>query len=343
MTFIAPLDQYSQRLIDAGFMFQHFEMDRRSLNPFGELFTIYRLRKQLASIQADILFSFTIKCVVYGGIALKGLGYRGHIGAIAGLGSIFSSNSSKIRLLQPLVGMAFRMALSGSGTRVILQNTVDFALFQQRSYVADSKVYLIKGSGVDGVKFHPSRRYKSTILKVLFASRLLRSKGIEYFVEAGGELSKKAQVEFLVAGDLDPGNPESITETQLRTWAELGSINMLGHVEDMQKLIEKVDLVVLPSTYGEGVPRILIEAAASGKPIVAFANNGTSEIVKDGENGYLTPAGDQVSLNQAISKLLESEDLRDSFGRNSRLKFESEFAQEKVLGETIRLVHSVLS
>ncbi len=179
---------------------------------------------------------------------------------------------------------AYRVALSGQQTRVIFQNPDDRALFVSRSVVPIDRTVLIRGSGVDVSQFVPSSE-QSGLPIVLLASRLLWDKGVGELVEASRRLKKDGiACRVVLVGVPDPGNPKAIPVSLLERWQAEGVVEWWGLRNDMPEVLKAASIVVLPS-YREGIPKILLEAAASGRPIVTTDTPGCREIVRHGENG----------------------------------------------------------
>jgi len=173
---------------------------------------------------------------------------------------------------------------------------------------------------------------------VLLASRLLWAKGLAEYVEAARVVRESIPgAHFLIAGETDPGNPAAVPHNVIEEWKTQRSVEILGHCEDMQELLGEVDVVALPSFYGEGVPRILIEAAATGLPLVTTDTPGCREIVQHGVNGFLVRPGDPEPLAQAIKKLLLDDELRVEMGKRSRELACSEFSEDQVISRTFQV------
>jgi glycosyltransferase involved in cell wall biosynthesis len=175
---------------------------------------------------------------------------------------------------------------------------------------------------------------------VLFASRLLRSKGLDVFMEAARKLSPRSGAEFLVAGIADDNDPDAVDPEEVRANP---SVKFLGEIKDMAGLLQSVDVVCLPTRYGEGVPRILIEAAACGLPTIAAQSEGCRPVVKDGESGTLVPIGplDEMSsaLAAAIASYVQDPGLRERQGRAARVVFdEGGFSQNAVIACFVNLL-----
>ncbi|WP_456447435.1 glycosyltransferase family 4 protein [Thiolapillus sp.] len=327
---MSPPGDYGERLQQEGFRWISLPMERRSLNPLAEWKLLRRIRKIYEQEKPDAVHNFTIKSVIYGGLAAQAQAIRCRIQAVTGLGHVFVSDSLRARLLRPLVKRLLKRAMSGSYGRLIVQNPDDRQLFVDLKLIAPGHIHLIKGSGVDTRVFVPTRHKRARRFRVLLASRLLREKGVREYAHAAEKLAIHAdRIEFLLAGATDPGNPSSVDENDIRTWQLTGLVKVLGHVDEVQCLMREVDLVVLPS-YREGAPRGLIEAAAMGLPVITTDVPGCREVVDDGVNGLLVPAGDGDALAGAIQYLLDNPDKCREFGQAGREKVLREFDQNIV-------------
>jgi glycosyltransferase involved in cell wall biosynthesis len=172
---------------------------------------------------------------------------------------------------------------------------------------------------------------------------MLREKGVPYFVEAARALrARGVSAEFLLAGNPDPDNPGSISHDELTRWHVEGHVSWLGHVADMSSLLGSVHVVCLPTHYGEGVPKVLIEAAAAGRAIVATDVPGCREIVKHDDTGLLVSPRDVDGLACALQRLIEDRDLRQRLGRQARRLAEASFATEQVVGATLDVYRQLL-
>jgi len=331
---MSPYGAYGPRIEAAGFHWSPLPMDRRSLNLVGELTLLRRILEVCRSEQPDVIHNFTIKCVVHGSLAARWLGIGRRINAVTGLGHVFISDSPRARLLRPPVRSLLRLALGGAESRLILQNSDDVRLFSQLGLVEDERIRLIGSSGVDTIRFAPSERDRKGPFRVLFAARLLWEKGIRKYVDAAERLgSRVGEVEFLLAGVSDQGNPSAVPEGDIARWDKTGVVKILGHVDDMTRLMRTVDLVVLPS-YREGVPRGLIEAAAMGLPVITTDAPGCRKVVDDGVNGFLVPVGDAAALSDKIEYLLKAPDVCRRFGAAGRRKVLEEFDERMVFRKT---------
>jgi glycosyltransferase involved in cell wall biosynthesis len=210
------------------------------------------------------------------------------------------------------------------------------AFFQRARVVDPATIRLIPGSGVDCRRFAPDgARQRGARFRVLLPARLLWDKGVAEYVEAARRLhAEQRAIDFLLAGDPDPGNPAAVPEAQIRGWVEEGLLQWLGHVDDMPALFASVDAVVLPS-YREGLPKGLIEAGASGLPLVTTDVPGCREVVTDGVDGLLVQVRDAATLAAAIARLHDDAALCERLGRAARKKALAEFDERIVLGKTL--------
>jgi glycosyltransferase involved in cell wall biosynthesis len=341
---LSPPGPYGERLRQLGFDWRPFPFSTRSTNPLAEFNVIRRLVALYRAERPDLLHHFTIKCVLYGSLAARLAGNPPVLNAVTGLGHIFTDPGLKARLLRPLARACYRLALGGEKRRTIFQNQEDRDYFVNSGLVAAAGSHLIRGSGGSGDKFRPAklRREEGDPPVVLFASRLLREKGVfELLAAARASTAAGSTFRLLIAGDLYPENPSSLTPADLETLRGTPGVEYLGHVDDMPALLARTDIVVLPS-YREGTPRILVEAAAAGKPIVATDIAGCRGVVEDGVNGLLVPVRDVPALADALRKVLADAELRERFGRAGRRIFEAGFSEELVLSRTLAVYRELL-
>ncbi|ABD06260.1 Glycosyl transferase, group 1 [Rhodopseudomonas palustris HaA2] len=310
-------------------------MRRGGRNPIGELAAIAELAALYRQYKPDIVHHIAIKPVLYGSIAARMAGVRGVVNNLAGLGFVFSSKTRKAALLRPAIRALLAIALKRRGTLTIVQNSDDANVLATNIGIPADRIRLIKGSGVD-MQLFAEQRAESSPPIVILASRMIWDKGIGDFVKAASLLKADGvAARFVVLGAPDPGNPGSIPQSVLEGLNNEGIVEWWGHRSDMPAIIAGAALVCLPTTYGEGVPKILIEAAAGGCAIVAYDVAGCREIVTDGDNGKLVPAGDIGQLAAAIKVLLEDPDRRAAMGSRGRKRVETEFALEHVVAQTL--------
>lgn len=318
-------------------------MRRSGRNPILELASIAELVSLYRSYRPSIVHHVAMKPVVYGSIAARLAGVGAVVNNVAGLGFVFSSKAAYAKLVRRLIGPLLRCALRQPRALTIVQNRDDARFLADDIGVAPDTIRLVKGSGVDLAKFSNSRRESSPPI-VLLASRMIREKGVDDFVSAAAQLKKNnVAARFVLAGDPDPENPHSIPEAVLRQYHEDGIVEWWGHRDNIPEIIREAAIVCLPTTYGEGIPKTLIEAAAGECPIVAYDVPGCREIVTDGESGVLVPAGDVCRLAQAIEELLANPEQRRRMGARGRRLVEAEFSQEIIVAQTLAIYSELLT
>ena len=246
-----------------GLVFHDIPLSRQGTRPLQELKGFMALLRLYRTLHPDIVHHVTIKPVLYGGIAARMAGVPAVVSAVPGLGYVFTSRGVRRAVLRRLAMGIYRLALRHRHSRVIFQNPDDMTLFVNRGLVRRSDAVLIRGSGVDMEAFSPRPEPDGTPVVVL-ASRMLWDKGIGEFVEAARRLREAGvAARFVLVGDTDTGNPTAIPHGQLAAWRDAGLVEWWGHRSDMPEVFAAAHVVCLAS-YREGVPKVLIEAAACG-------------------------------------------------------------------------------
>ena len=343
---VSPEGPFGERFARHGIRWLTLPMDRASLNPLREAFTIKHLATLLRRERPDLIHNFTVKCAVYGAMAARLSGVPAVVNAVAGLGYVYASNGLKARMLRPVVSTLMRNTLGSGNSRVILQNPDDADALTQLRLVSQDRIRVIRSSGVNVERFQPcTDRATDAPLRVLLAARLLREKGVGEFVEAARMLKERGRtVEFLLAGTPDPGNPSSFQHEEVQGWHDAGLVQWLGHVDDMPALMASVDVMTLPSYYREGVPRCLIEGAASGLCIVTTDLPGCREVVTShGEDGLQVPPRDAASLAALIMQLDDDRAQVRRLGAKARERALAHFDERLVIGRTLEVYQELLA
>ena len=226
---------------------------------------------------------------------------------------------------------------------VIFQNQQDMDDLVSTGIVDRDRSRLIRGSGVDPERFAPSAVTRDDgEIRVLFASRLIGEKGIHELVEAMARVCEEHPGAVLwLAGEPYAQNPTTLVERDLEKLARLPNVRLLGHRDDMESMLGQVDIVALPS-WREGTPKILLEAAACGLPIVATDIPGCRGVVEHEVNGFLVPVKDSDALARAIGDLCGDAELRRSMGRRGREIILREFTSDIVVRRTLEVYDSLL-
>lgn len=342
---LSPPGPFGDRFAARGFRWVTLPMDRASLNPLREAVTVGHLVRVLRQEKPDLLHNFTVKCAVYGGLAARLAGIPATVNAVAGMGYVFTSDSLKARTLRPLVRSLMRGTLDHRRSRLVLQNPDDAEIFTRSRLVRAERIEVIRSSGVDTARFRPtSMSGRDGRLRVLLAARLLWEKGIQEYVDAARQLKAQGRdIEFVLAGAPDPGNPRSARPADVQRWVQEGVITWLGHVEDMPALFATIDVMALPSYYREGVPKSLIEGAAAGLALITTNLPGCREVVTEhGVDGLIVPPRDASALAALIARLDDDRTLLRQLGARAREKALAEFDERMVIQRTVDVYERLL-
>ena len=339
---IAPRDEYSERIEDAGYEYHDIAISNKGTNPLEDIKLIYAFYKLYKEVAPDIVLEYTIKPNIYGSMAAKRLGIP-VINSITGLGTVFLNEKFSSKIARQL----YRVALATS-KRVFFQNIHDRDLFVRMGFANRSKTEIIAGSGIDTEKFKPSKDQADNddTFHFLFIARLLKDKGLIEYVRAAEQIKNgKAEgrkCKFSILGSYYPGNPTAITEVEMKKWEKDNIITYLGTSDNVASFISEADCIVLPS-YREGLSRVLLEAASMSKPIITSDVPGCREVVVDGVNGYLCEARDSDSLAEQVEKILNlSEEEHREFGKKGREKVLKEFDEKIIIEKYLEVIKQIL-
>jgi glycosyltransferase involved in cell wall biosynthesis len=319
----------------AGLRLIPFENSRNGLNPLRELSTLIRLILLYRCERPDVAHHVAIKPVLYGSIAARVARTPHVINALAGMGWLSVSAAGPVgRLLKLLVHWVLGRLLSSG---IALVQNADDARFLLQLGVPELRTRRIAGSGVDLQQFVP-RPEPDGAPMIVFPARLLWDKGVGVYVAAARLLKRRGvTAHFVLAGEPDRSNSSSVAPGQIMEWVEEGVVQHLGWVKDMPRLLARSSIVCLPSFYGEGIPKSLIEAAAAGRPIVTCDTPGCCEVVHHNDNGLLVPPRDPEALADALAQLIADPKLRQRMGARGRVRAEQEFGLESVIKQTLAL------
>lgn len=340
VTVLTRVARHGELIRSQGLRLVPIELSRRGLNPLEEIGLLRRIVGAYREARPHLVHQVAMKPVVYGSIAAWVAGVPHLLNALAGLGFLFTSERLQARALRPLVRLALNRLLRGPGNRVILQNPDDEALLVGGLGIPAGQVRLIRGSGVDLDRFRCIPEPPGPPL-VLLASRLLWDKGVGEFVEAARTLRERGvEARFALVGDPDPENPSSVPDALLDRWRQEGAVEIWGQRGDMPEVIAQCHVVCLPS-YREGLPKVLLEAAACGRALVAADVPGCREVVRHEVNGLLVPARDSGALAAALERLVTDRSLRQTLGSRSRAIAEAEFGVERIIDQHLRLYREI--
>lgn len=331
-----PTDEVVSALSSMGVSLETIPLSRTGMNVFQDLETLRWLYRLFRETQPDMVFSYTIKPVIYGSIAATWASVPKIYSMITGLGYTFTDTSLRGKLIGQGVRFLYRRALR-TNTAIFFQNPDDRDLFISEGIVKDQhKAVVINGSGVD-LDFYSVARPKTEPLTFLLIARLIRDKGIVEYVEAARKLKRLyPQCKFRIVGPFD-SNPSAIDRSIVQSWQDEGVIEYLGATSDVRPFIADSSVYVLPS-YREGTPRTVLEAMAMGRPIVTTDAPGCRETVVQGKNGFLVKVRDSDSLAAAMERFIENPHLIPQMGAESRRLAEEKYDVHKVNASILRVM-----
>ena len=325
-----------------GFKVYPLSFERGDSNPINSFKLFLEILNVYQQIKPDIVHLVTLKSVLVGGLAARIANIPRVVAAISGLGFTFSDSGLKAKLILQITKQLYRLSLNHGSVCVIVQNPQDLAIIQQLSELPSNAFKLLPGSGVDLQKFCSSP-YPDGKTVVLMASRMLYSKGVEEFVIAASQLKQEGlEARFVLVGNPDLANPRSVTKEQLEKWNNEGYIEWWGHTTNMSKIISQSHIFILPSYYGEGLPKVLIEASACGRPIITTDIPGCRDAIEANVTGLLVPPKNVNQLVEAIKILVFDQKLRENMGIEGRKRAEKIFSIENIVTSHMNIYQQLL-
>lgn len=325
----------TEQLAKWGANFCAYPVQRNSLNPLADFKTWQSLRQTFRELQPDVILAYTIKPVIWGGLASRILPDTRFYALITGLGFAFQGKTLKRKLLVKLVTFLYRTALKRA-KRVIFQNPDNLNEFVQRGIVPAAKCALVNGSGVDISRYtHTPLHHNQPIF--LTIGRLLGEKGFREYAQAAQIVrSRYPEVIFQLLGPED-SSPDGIPLSEVQQWHQNGWLEYLGATNDVRPYLQNCHIYVLPS-YHEGMPRTVLEAMATGRPILTTDVPGCRETVIQGENGYLVPKANAQALAERMIWFIENREQWERMGKRSRELAEEKYDVHKVNAQLMEIM-----
>lgn len=327
---ITGLTDKFYELTSYGLIVHPIKIGRSSLNPLSIFFILWQIVRVLKRVNPQIVHAITIRAVILGGIASRVTKVHAFIAAVPGLGFVFSGTTIKSKFIRIIIIKLYRISLKIKNLKVIFQNQEDLHTFVNFTNISPTETALIPGSGVDLNQFS-YKPLPSGEPVVTMASRLLRDKGVFEFVEAAKILKNRGfNARFLLVGEPDLGNPTSISYSQLYLWKKEKYVEILGFQKDIYKIFRGTHIVTLPS-YREGLPKVLIEAAACGRAILTTDVPGCRDAIEPGITGLLVEPKNANDLANSIEYLLLNPGIIKNMGKKGRILAEKKFSIENVI------------
>ena len=318
-----------EEIVNKGYRYIELPINPTGMNPKDEFQTFNFLIKLFKKNPGAIIHLVGLKNMMWGGIAARIVKTKGVLFAVSGLGTLFGEEKSS--MVSSVIQKFLKFGMHRKNGAVIFQNHEDEKLFEDKNICGPCSRHFTKGSGVDLEKFKASERSGNKKIKIIFTARMLKEKGVEDLIKAAELLRGKYEdkIEFILCGDLS-NNPRALSKERLESLTDGKYIKWLGHCENIPELLSQADIMCFPSYYREGVPKSLLEASASGLPIVTTNSIGCKDTVVDGKNGFLVPVHAPQEIAKALEKLILDPDLRREMGKQSRIMAEREYDVENV-------------
>jgi len=337
---VAPLDEYSKCLSDLGCDYVNVNIDQGGTNPNKDIFTFISFCRIYRDFKPDVVLNFTPKNNIYSTFAAK-LVDAFIVNNIAGLGTLFIDESITSKIARYLYKFS-----QSKANKIFFQNEDDRNLFLEKNLAPHHLTDRLPGSGVDLERFKCRQANDDGVIRFLLVARMLFDKGVGHYVEAARILKAKygCEVEFRLLGFLNVDNPSAVSKSQMQGWVDEGCVIYLGTSDTVEDEIARVDCMVLPSFYREGVPKSLLEAGAMAKPIVTTDNVGCRETVDDGVNGFLCEPRSTISLVEKLEIVIKmTHRERLAMGEYSRKKMKAEFDEKIVIQKYISTIAECLA
>lgn len=346
VTVVTSVREHGERIRALGLDLVPIDFARGRLSPWANLRTVRALRGIYRRWEPHLVHHIAIKPIVLGSVAAATARVRvpAVVNALAGLGTALISDHVEVRLARPVLRSALAWAMRRPRSRTIVQN-VENARFVESLGVRPECISLVRGAGVDVRAFRP-RPEPEGPTRVTMISRLLWDKGVREFFEAAALVrGVREDVVFTLVGAPDEGNPTSVPREQLRSWTADGGgpVEWWGYREDVADVLAGSHIAVLPTCYGEGAPKTLLEAAACGRAIVATDVPGCRTVVRHGGNGLLVPTRAPRALADAVVALADDPARRAAMGAEGRRRAETEFASDRIHAETLQVFEQALA
>ena len=337
------LDRHADAIRAEGFRPVHVPSLRRPGGPLRQAARLIRLIRLYRREAPDLVHHIALVPAVFGAAAALAAGTRRSVATLTGLGFAFASDRPRARLLRMVLRPVLRLLLSRPGSHVVFQNADDRDLFDRLKLVPPDRSHLIRGSGVDIVRF-PSMPEPGGTVTAIFVGRFLRDKGVAEVAEAARLLrAQGAPVRIVLVGKPDSRSPGSLTEADIRAWERENLLEWWGHRSDIADVWRGGHIALLPSYRGEGLPKSLLEAASCGRPMIATDVPGCREIVVPSKTGFLVPPRDAAALADAIARLAADGALRRRMGEDARRSVERDFCDAVIQQQTRVLYEAIMT
>jgi len=325
----SPYGERIDDLVEMGCKYIEAKIERHGTNPLNELKLMSYYKKIMRDIKPDVVLTYTIKPNIYGGLAAKKYGIP-YIANITGLGTAVEKKS----IMQQITIILYKLAFSNI-QRVFFQNTENMKFFRDNNIVAD-KHRLVPGSGVNLDHFQILDYPSEDTIEFVFISRIMKEKGIDQYIEAAEYITKKyPNTKFHVCGFCEEAYEEILSDLQNKN-----ILTYHGMIRDIRDVLMKTHCTIHPTYYPEGLSNVLLESAASGRPIITTDRSGCREVVDHGINGFMIKQKDSNDLIEKVESFLKlGIKEKRQMGLAGRSKVEKEFDRQIVVDAYIEEIY----
>lgn len=332
----------SDKIRAAGLNTINLPINKAGTNLKDEIKTFFFLYKLFKREKPDIVHLVGLKTMLWGSLACKFAGVKAMVSAVCGLGVLFDEKHADSMMTRGILKV-LRATHNRKHTKVIFQNNDDKAIFQNAKIMTEEQCAFTNGSGINLQNYDYTPEPAGEPIKVIFTARMVEDKGTMVLIDAAKKMESeyKGRVQFLLCGGLD-SNPNGITKEMLESKCDGEYVQWLGYRKDVLELLKKSHIMAFPSWYREGLPKSVIEAEAVGRPVVTTDSVGCRDTVIDGKNGFMIPIKDSDALAEALKKLIDDSELRQTMGRNAREFAVSKFDIKEVVKVHLDVYDSIL-
>ncbi len=333
----SEIEQLGCRTID-------LDYNRASMNPVRETKTVRRLAAILAAEAPDVVHLIAMKPIVLGGLATSVRPPRHIVMHMTGLGFLAISDTVKARGARLVALGVMRRAMRQSGSWLLVENPEDLAFLEAGGVRPAGRVSMLGGAGIDPDAFPAQPVVARAEPVAAYVARMIRPKGVDVLMAAGDMLAERGvPIAIELHGDTDDGNPEAIASANLLAWASGSDRRYMGFTRDVAAIWRQADIFVLPARSREGMPRALLEAAASARAVIVTDVPGCRHFVRDGVEGLVVPPGDARALAEALARLAQDAGLRARLGATARAKVLEGYTERHVEDGIEQAYRSMLS
>lgn len=338
-----PGEPKSDIASNENFSVHGYYLQRTSIGPFQDLRCFASLFFLYKHLSPALAHHFGLKPSLLGGNAARLAGVPAVVNSLTGLGYIYTTNAVKMRVIRKLVSAGLNHSFAHKKSRITLQSNDNRRTLLMNGVDLAKDAVIVSGSGIDLSLFSPKPEIDGVPV-IMMAARLIWEKGVDEFVNAARIIRRRGiKARFLLIGEPDYRHPSAVPLSKIERWQDDGYIEWLGWQTDMPKLLAQCHVFCLPSYYVEGIPRVLLEAAASSRAIVTTDSFGCKNVVRHGYNGFLVPPRDVSALVNAVQHLIKDDKLRAVMGKRGRRIAETRFSLNQVIDENYAVYRSLIT